>query len=211
MTIRKQPTLPMPRNGVIDKATEAFSVEIPSIPPNTTEHFSLSSRSPVNQKACEYLKTAIRSEQRRKLDTWRAQASRQNRKFNARQLITIQAKMDSLFKPGYLTSHDGRQRIAFITNAEESTLKTFNSWLNARSPDQDRRLFMQTQCVMPVLAAEYTDGTPKYFFYGSGMMAWPLPLRRSPAATSTFEADLTPPQRYFCVSRQPVAMLGGSF
>jgi hypothetical protein len=53
--------------GYLDRSVQAFSVEIPLIPPKTNLPFTLWTISDVNQKSCTYLKTTILSEQRRKI------------------------------------------------------------------------------------------------------------------------------------------------
>jgi hypothetical protein len=204
--IRKQETLPMPRNGIIDKSVIAFSVEIPLIPANSQSEFVLSSLSIDNQKACEYLKTSIRSEQRRKMDVWLRQAAQQNKVFDLDKLVSAQAKMDSLFIPGYLMSSYGRQKIEFLTEEEERATNEFDGWINARG-SKDDSLFFERQCTMPVFAAEQNDSKPRYFFRGSGMMAWPMPLKQTPVG---FEADFRPPDQYLCVPQQISAQSNGS-
>lgn len=140
-----------------------------------------------DQRACEYLKTSIRSEQQRKMDIWFRQAAQQNKVFDLDKLVSAQTKMDSLFIPGYLMSAYGRQKIEFLT--EEKAIKLFSDWVNARGARMTI-LFFEWQCTMRVFAAEQNDSRPKYFFGGSGMMAWPMPLKQTSLG---FEADFRPP------------------
>ena len=54
-------------------------------------------------------------------------------------------------------------------------------------------------CTMPVLAAEYGDGTPRYFLFGSGLIPWTIPWEQSPYG---YQAHIDPSNQYFCATQE---------
>ncbi len=196
MFIKKQETLPLPMSGGhIDPNLLAFSVEIPSVPPKTALAFTLWSLSEDNQKACAYLKTTIRSEQRNKID----QLVSMKANLDADRMVSLQAKSASLFVPGYFMSSEGRRKVEFVTNEEERTARDFSDLY-----EKVGKTIVGKTCLIPVFAAERTDGSLQYFANAPPMMTWifnreSLKVTTLPSGGGKMETDPHPPATYICV------------
>lgn len=197
MSIKKQDTLPLPMSGgYLDQNLLAFSVEIPSIPPRTALSFTIWSLSDDNQKACTYLKTTIRSEQRKKID----QLVSMKKNLDADRMVALQAKRTSLFVPGYFMSSEGRRKVEFVTSQEERTAKEFSDLY-----EKFVKTIVGRRCIIPVFAAERSDGSPQYFANGPPMMTWIFnkeswKVTELPGGGSKMETDPHPPASYTCES-----------
>ena len=197
MAIKKQETLPLPMSGgYLDQSLLAFSVELPLIPPKTSLSFTLWSTSEVNQKTCEYLKTTVRSDQKRKIDALIEIAAGEKQKLDAGRMVSLQAKKTSLFIPGYSMSSEGRRKVEFITDDEEKNAKGFDVFYK-----RDGKSLQKESCLAPVFAAERTDGNPQYFINAPPMMTWSITTFKEaplPAGGFKLESDPRPPERYSC-------------
>lgn len=192
MTIKKQETLPLPMtNGYLDKNLLAFSVEIPSIPPKTALSFALWSMSDDNQRACTYLKTIIRSEQRRKID----RLVGINKTLDPGQMVSLQEKKSSLYVPGYLMSPEGRRKVEFVTDREEKTARSFADLYEKVGKEIGGK-----RCLIPIFAAERSDGGFQYFANAPPMMTWVFNTESLKQTPNRIETDPHPPKEYFCES-----------
>lgn len=195
MSIKKQETLPLPMaGGYIDQDLKAFSVEMPLIPPKTTLSFTLWSRSDDNQKACAYLKTTIRSEQRKKIN----QLVIMKPNLNADMMESLQTKNASLFVPGYFMSAEGRRKVEFVTKQEEKNAREFSGLY-----EKVGRTLGGKRCLIPVFAAERSDGGPQYFANAPPMMTWvfnqeSMKMTTLPGGAWKMETDPHPPANYVC-------------
>ena len=195
MSIKKQETLPLPMaGGYIDQNLQAFSVEIPLIPPQTFLSFTLWSSSDDNQKACTYLKTTIRSEQRKKID----QLVAMKPNLNADMMESLQTKKASLFVPGYFMSAEGRRKVEFVTNQEVRNAKDFSDLYNRVG-----KTIPAKTCLIPIFAAERNDGSLQYFANAPPMMTWvfnreSMKMTTLPGGRGKIETDPHPPENYAC-------------
>jgi len=195
MAIKKQETLPLPMsNGYIDKSLQAFSVEVPLVPPKTTLSFNLWTTDTDNQRACEYIKNTIRPEQRKKLD--RLAEMNPKLPLNADVMSSLQAKEISLFAPGYLMSSEGRREVEFITNRERKVAKEFDAIYKKESS-----VLPEPKCVIPIFAAERADGNLQYFNLVPAMMTWVFTSYKQtkmPDGRTKIETENRPPEKYVC-------------
>jgi hypothetical protein len=190
MLIKKQETLPLPMSGGhIDQNLQAFSVEIPLIPPKTSLSFTLWTLSEDNQKACAYLKTTIRTEQRRKID----QLVGMDRSLDADRMASLQAKKTSLYVPGYFMSSEGKRKIEFVTNQEERNAEKVSTLYAKVS-----KTITGKTCLIPIFSAERSDGGFQYFANAPPMMTWVFNTESMKQTANRIETDPHPPANYAC-------------
>lgn len=193
MSIKKQETLPLPMaNGHLDQELQAFSVEIPLIPPKTSLSFMLWSLSEDNQKACTYIKTTIRSDQRKKID----QLVDMKKSLDADRMESLQAKKTSLYIPGYFMSSEGRRGVDFVTNQEEKAAKEFSDLY-----EKVGNTIVGRKCLIPVFAAERSDGGLQYFANAPPMMTWVFNAESMKQTGNRIETDPHPPAIYVCENK----------
>ena len=197
ISIKKEETLPTPNaSGQVDPNVLAFSVEIPMIPPKTSLDFTLSSISSVNQQTCSYLQTSIRPEQKRRAEILRQIAAKSGERLNVDKLASLEAKGMSLFSPGYLMSPQSRKKVEFVNQSEIEASSLFDVWSN-RAADTLGNL----KCMMPVFAAEQSNGAPQYFYRGASMMTLIAPLGKLVKKGNggyQIVSDPQPPEQYRC-------------